>query len=130
MTTTPVSQVYFLSLMRPPRHSYEYDAHNITTTNNLTIRNRKTLTFLSISFLFPYKHKAQLLPTLCLTSTPAYLVGLTEEGVTGTALVDDVPDQVLLPVVGGEHADAVGGVAQQAHVHEEGHRVLCLCQVL
>ena len=98
------------------------------TTNNFTIRNRKTLTFLSISFLFPYKHKAQLLLTLCLT--PAYLVGLTEEGVTGTALVDDVPDQVLLPVVGGEHADAVGGVAQQAHVHEEGHRVLCLCQVL
>lgn len=56
-------------------------------------------------FLFPLSH----------------LVGLAEEGVGSAALVDDVSDQVLLAVVGGQDADAVGGVAQQAHVHVEGN---------
>lgn len=60
----------------------------------------------------------------------AHLVGLAEERVGATALVDDVPDQVLLAVVGGQDADAVGRVAQQAHVHVEGHRILGLGQIL
>lgn len=60
----------------------------------------------------------------------AYLVRLAEEGVSSTALVDDVSDQVFLSVVGGEDADAVGGVAQQTHVHVESHGVLRLPQVL
>ena len=59
-----------------------------------------------------------------------HLVGLTEEGIAGTALVDDVSDQVFLPVVGGEDADAVSRVAQQAHVHVQSHGVLRLRQVL
>lgn len=59
-----------------------------------------------------------------------YLVGLTKEGVAGTALVDDVSDQVFLSVVGGEDADAVSRVAQQTHVHVQSHGVLRLCQVL
>lgn len=59
-----------------------------------------------------------------------YLVGLSEEVVPGAALVDDVSDQVLLPVVGGEDADAVGRVAQQTHVHEQSHGIFGLCQVL
>lgn len=37
---------------------------------------------------------------------------------------------MLLAVVGGQDADAVGRVAQQAHVHVEGHAVLGLRQVL
>lgn len=61
---------------------------------------------------------------------PSYLVGLAEEGVGAAALVDDVSDQVLLAVVGGQDADAVGRVTQQAHVHVEGHRILGLCQIL
>lgn len=66
----------------------------------------------------------------CGQLVPIYLIGLTEEGVAGAALVDDVSDQVLLSVVGGEDADAVRGVAQQTHVHVQGHSVLRFCQVL
>lgn len=60
----------------------------------------------------------------------SYLVRLTEERVGGTTLVDDVSDQVFLPVVGGKNADTVRRVAQQAHVHVQSHRILSLCQVL
>lgn len=60
----------------------------------------------------------------------SYLVRLTEERVGGTALVDDVSDQVFLSVVGGENADTVRRVAQQAHVHVESHRILGLSQIL
>ena len=95
-------------------------------TNNPAIRNRNRSRFSLHFVLIPL----QTLPLSAGPPTPAHLVGLSEEGVPGAALVDDVPDQVLLAVVGGEHADAVGGVAQQAHVHEESHRVLCLRQVL
>lgn len=59
-----------------------------------------------------------------------YLVRLTEEGVAGAALVDDVSDQMFLPVVGGEDADAVSRVAQQTHVHEQSHAVLRFRKVL
>lgn len=60
----------------------------------------------------------------------SHLVGLAEEWVGAAALVDDVSDQVLLAVVGSQDADAVGWVAQQAHVHVKGHRILGLRQVL
>lgn len=59
-----------------------------------------------------------------------YLVRLTKEGVASTTLVDDVSDQVFLPIVGGEDTDAVRRVAQQTHVHVQSHGILCLCQVL
>lgn len=50
-----------------------------------------------------------------------YLVRLREEGIPSAALVDDISDQVLLSVVGCEDADALSGVAQQTHVHEQSH---------
>lgn len=65
-----------------------------------------------------------------LSFPPSYLVGLAEERVGAAALVDDVSDQVLLAVVGGQDADAVGRVAQQAHVHVKGHTILGLRQIL
>mmetsp|Transcript_144 Transcript_144/g.310 ORF Transcript_144/g.310 Transcript_144/m.310 type:complete len:1317 (+) Transcript_144:450-4400(+) len=58
------------------------------------------------------------------------LVRLAEERVPGAALPHDVADQRLLPVVGGQDGDLVGGVAQQPHVHEEGNAVLSLPEVL
>lgn len=48
----------------------------------------------------------------------------------GTAPLEHVAQQGLLPVVGGEHGDLVGGVAQQSHVLEDRHEVLGLAQVL
>lgn len=59
-----------------------------------------------------------------------YLVGLSEEWISTTALVDDVPDEVFLSIVGGKDADAVSRVAQQTHVHVQSHRILSLRQVL
>lgn len=59
-----------------------------------------------------------------------YLVRLAKEGVSGTTLIDDVSDQVLLSIVGGEDADAVGGVAQESHVHVQSHAILRFPQVL
>ena len=66
----------------------------------------------------------------CVCVFASYLVGLAEEGVPGAALVDHISDEMLLAVVGGEDADAVGRVTQDPHVHEERHRVLRLRQVL
>lgn len=59
-----------------------------------------------------------------------YLIRLTEEGVASAALVDDVSNQVLLSIVGGEDADALRRVAQQTHVHVQSHSVLRFGQVL
>ena len=58
------------------------------------------------------------------------LVGLSDEGVVRTALLDDIADEMLLAIVGGQDGDALRGVAHEAHVHEEGHHVLCFSQVL
>ena len=58
------------------------------------------------------------------------LVGLSDEGVVCTALLDDVTDEMLLAVVGGQDGDALRGVADEAHVHEEGHHILRFSQVL
>jgi len=52
------------------------------------------------------------------------------EGVLGTPLLDDVPDQVFLAVVGGQYGDLLRRVAQQSHVHKHGHHVLRLTQIL
>ena len=57
-------------------------------------------------------------------------MGLSDEGVVCTALLDDVADEMLLPVVGGQDGDALRRVADEAHVHEEGHHVLRFSQVL
>lgn len=58
------------------------------------------------------------------------LVWSVEHRVASTTLVEDVSDQMLLSVVGGEDADALRRVAQQTQVHEQGYSVLCFCQVL
>lgn len=52
------------------------------------------------------------------------------ERISGASFVDDVPYEVLLPVVGGQYGDTVSRPAHQAHVHEHSHHVLSLCQVL
>lgn len=48
----------------------------------------------------------------------------SDERVWRGAFVDDVTDEVLLSVVGGKYGDALGGPAQQPHVHEYRHHVL------
>ena len=53
-----------------------------------------------------------------------------DKRVIGAALLDDVTDQVLLAVVGGEYRDLIGRVAKQAHVHEHRHHILRFRQVL
>lgn len=58
------------------------------------------------------------------------LVRSVEHRVASTTLVEDVSDQMLLSVVGGEDADALCRVSQQTHIHEQGYCVLCFCQVL
>lgn len=60
----------------------------------------------------------------------SYFIGLPEEWVVGTSLVDDVSYQVLLAVVGGQYADAFSRISQQTHVHEQRHWILGLCQIL
>lgn len=45
-------------------------------------------------------------------------------------MVEDVSDQMLLSIVGGEDADALRRVSQQTHIHEQRYSVLCFCQVL
>lgn len=59
-----------------------------------------------------------------------YLVRLPKEWISSTALVNDVSDEVFLSIVGGKNTDAVRGVAQETHVHKEGHAVLRLSQIL
>ncbi len=56
--------------------------------------------------------------------------GEPEERVGGAAGGEHVPDEVLLPVVGGEDGDALRGVAEEAHVLEARHHVLSLAEVL
>mmetsp|Transcript_13939 Transcript_13939/g.31586 ORF Transcript_13939/g.31586 Transcript_13939/m.31586 type:complete len:271 (-) Transcript_13939:13-825(-) len=58
------------------------------------------------------------------------LVRLAEQWVPSAALPNDVADQRLLPVVRGQDGDLGSWVSHQPHVHEEGHAVLCLAQVL
>lgn len=58
------------------------------------------------------------------------LVRSVEHRVASTTLVEDVSDQMLLSVVGGEDADALRRVSQQTHIHEQRYSVLCFCQVL
>ena len=53
-----------------------------------------------------------------------------DKRVIGAALLDDVTDQVLLAVVGGEYRDLIGGIAKKAHVHEHRHHILRFRQVL
>lgn len=78
-----------------------------------------------------YKNNNAIIGCSCVyCSLCPYLVRLTKEGVASTTLVDDVSDQVFLPIVGGEDADAVRRVAKQTHVHVQRHRILRLCQVL
>ena len=45
-------------------------------------------------------------------------------------MTEHVVQQVLLPIVGGEHCDALGRVAQYAHVRVHRRDVLCLSEVL
>lgn len=58
------------------------------------------------------------------------LVRSVEHRVASTTLVEDVSDQMLLSVVGGEDADALRRVSQQTHIHEQRYSILCFCQVL
>lgn len=60
----------------------------------------------------------------------SYFIGLPKEGVVGTSLVDDITDEMLLAIVGGKYADALGGISQQTHVHVQSHRVLSFSQIL
>jgi len=62
--------------------------------------------------------------------TITYGVWSADEGVLGTPLLDDIPDQVFLAVVGGQYGDLVRRVAQQSHVHKHGHHILRLTQIL
>ena len=48
----------------------------------------------------------------------------------GTSPLHNILQQRLLSVVGGQHGDLVGWVAQQAHVLVQRNHILCLCQVL
>lgn len=61
---------------------------------------------------------------------PTDLVWFSNEGVVCTALLDDVADEMLLAIVGGQDGDALRRVANETHVHEESHHVLRFCQVL
>ena len=58
------------------------------------------------------------------------LVRHSDYWIVGAASRADVAKQRLLPVVGGEDGDLVGGVADEAHVHVHGHHVLGFGQVL
>lgn len=60
----------------------------------------------------------------------ADLGGAAKGGMRGAAALDDVSDERLLAVVGGEDADLGGGVPQQPHVLVQRHQVLRLAQVL
>ena len=53
-----------------------------------------------------------------------------KHGVGGAALPQDIADQALLPVVGGEDGDLFRWVPAEAQVHVEGGGVLGLAQVL
>ena len=55
---------------------------------------------------------------------------VSEQGIVAASPMEDVSEQMLLPVVGGEDGDLFGGVAQRPHVHERGHDELRLGQVL
>jgi hypothetical protein len=57
------------------------------------------------------------------TPTNTHLVWPPDEWVSSTARLDDVPQQVLLPVVGGEDADALCRVAHQTHEAVQRHNV-------
>ncbi len=59
-----------------------------------------------------------------------YLLRQAKDGVLGTPLGQDIPDQVLLAIVGGEDGYLVRRVALETQVHEYGYSVLCLGQVL
>ena len=58
------------------------------------------------------------------------LLRKAKDRVPGTALCQHISDEVLLAVVGGEDDYLGRRVALQPHVHEDGHRILCLSQVL
>lgn len=62
--------------------------------------------------------------------TLLHLGRASEGGVLRAAPLDDVAQQRLLAVVGGEDGDLVCGVAQQAHVLVDAYQVLSLAQVL
>ena len=44
--------------------------------------------------------------------------------------IDDVSEEVLLSIVGGQHRDLLCRIAEQPQVHEHGNHVLGLRQVL
>ena len=59
-----------------------------------------------------------------------YLLRQAKDRVLGTALGQDISDEVLLAVVSGEDGDLVWRVALETHVHEDGHCILRLGQIL
>lgn len=58
------------------------------------------------------------------------LRGHPEQRVAAAAVHEHVVQQVLLPVVRREHCDALGRVAQNAHVRVHRRDVLCFAEVL
>jgi hypothetical protein len=53
-----------------------------------------------------------------------------DEWVGGTTNIDNITNEMLLPIVCGKDGDLVCWVANQPHVHEHGHTVFSLCQIL
>ena len=60
----------------------------------------------------------------------SHLLWETEDRVSGTPLGQDIPNEVLLAIVGGEDGYLVGRVTLETHVHENGYSILGLCQIL
>ena len=58
------------------------------------------------------------------------LAGPANERVVGATSVDHVADQMFLPVVRCQDGDLFGWIAQQSHVHEHGHNIFGLGQIL
>jgi hypothetical protein len=53
-----------------------------------------------------------------------------DEWIGGTPNVDDITNEMLLPIVCSENGYLVRWVADQSHIHKHGHTVFSLCQIL
>ena len=59
-----------------------------------------------------------------------YLVWSPDERVVSAPLLHHIANQMFLSVVRRQTRNALSGVAMQTHVHEDGHHVLGLSQIL
>src|SRR6218665_2957857 len=58
------------------------------------------------------------------------LVRQTNERIVGTSLLGNIPNEMLLPIVGGENSDTLSRIANQSHIHISANNEFGFGQIL